>query len=88
MQPRWISAIQLIDIDAEKQIIKMKAIPNIYLMPIEMNILKEYLIIRENFSNSKGRKLLFIKRRRGGAYGEVPIDKTFIANCVKKIFWI
>lgn len=84
LQSRYISSIKMDDVDAENEKIYMKEIPDIYLSPVEMSILKEYLIIRKEFPNSIGRTLLFIQRCRGAAYGEVPIDKTFIRNCVKR----
>lgn len=68
VQTRMISTIKLSDIDVDSQRISMNETPDIYLMPIEMKILKEYLLNREEFPNSAGRKWLFIQRKRG-AYG-------------------
>lgn len=84
LSSRYISSILLSDIDADRSIIRMKEVPDIYLTATDMSILKEYLFLREKFPNSKGRKYLFIQKQRGRAYRDTPIGKTYIASLVKR----
>lgn len=54
-----IMEIKLGAIDVEKSIIHMKEIPYIYLMPIEIILLKEYLLLRQYFPNQRTNSHLF-----------------------------
>ena len=83
MQSMRIREIRLDGIDAERCIIHMKDIPDLYLMPIEMLLLKEYLIQREGFPNHEINTHLFIKRNRGDYLPDQTITKTFITKTVQ-----
>jgi len=52
---RSISSILLSDMDADRSVIRIKEVPNIYLTLSAMMILKEYLNLRESFPNCIGR---------------------------------
>ena len=75
--------IQLSTIDVEKTIIHMKEIPDIYLMPIEMVLLKEYLLLRKDFPNHVTNSHLFIKRNRGDYLPDNAVTKTFVTKTVQ-----
>jgi len=83
MQPMRIVEIKLEAIDVEKSIIHMKEIPDIYLMPIEMILLKEYLLLRQDFPNQRTNRYLFIRRNRGDYLPDKAVTKTFITGAVK-----
>ena len=48
----------------------MQDIPDVYLDKIDMLLLKEYVLLRDNFPNNEGRKYLFIQRKRTVYYDE------------------
>lgn len=83
MQPMRIVEIKLRAIDVVKSIIHMKEIPDIYLMPIEMILLKEYLLLRQDFPNQRTNSHLFIRRNRGDYFPDKTVTKTFITGAVK-----
>lgn len=64
MQPMRIVEIKLGAIDVAKSILHMKGIPDIYLMPIEVILLKEYLLLRQDFPNQRTKSHLFIRRNK------------------------
>lgn len=78
-----IVKIKLREIDVEKRIIHMKEIPDIYLLRIEMILLKEYLLLRKDFPNQETNSHLFIRRNRGDYLPDKKIAKTFITDAVK-----
>lgn len=59
VQPMRIVEIKLSAIDVDKKKIHMGAIPDIYLFPIEMLLLKEYLLLRGTYSNLETNHHLF-----------------------------
>nr|WP_314466191.1 hypothetical protein [uncultured Clostridium sp.] len=61
----------------------MKDIPDIYLFPIEMILLKEYLILRQTYPNQEINQHLFIRRNRGDYLSDKAVAKTFITKAVK-----
>lgn len=83
MQPRYIGNILLLDIDIDNKVIHMMGVPDVYLTPIEMVLLKEYLSLRADFPNCEGKKFLFIPWKRGNSYQDKPILKSFITRLVK-----
>ena len=84
VQSRYIAVIKLADIDIDNRKIIFKEIPDIYLMNVEFAILQEYMKLRKSFPNCDEKNLLFIRRKRSGIYGDIPIDKTFICKRVKE----
>ena len=83
MQPMRIVEIKIGAIDVERSIINMKSIPNIYLMPMEMVLLKEYLLLRAKFPNHEINSHLFIRRNRGDYLPDQAVTKTFITKSVQ-----
>lgn len=83
VQPMRIAEIKLSSMDVERNIIHMKAIPDIYLMPIEIVLLKEYLLQRVDFPNHETNSHLFIRRNRGDYIPDKPVTKTFITKSVQ-----
>lgn len=83
MQSMCIREIRLDGIDVERCIIRMKNIPGIYLTPIEMLLLKEYLVLREGFPDHETNSHLFIKRNRGDYLPDQTVTKTFITKAVQ-----
>lgn len=83
LQPMRIVEIKMSEIDAEKKIIHMKEIPDIYLMPIEMVLLQEYLLLRQDFPNQETNSHLFIRRNRGEYIFDKAVPKAFITDAVK-----
>lgn len=83
VQPMRMIEIQLSAIAVEKNIIHMKEIPDIYLMPIEMVLLKEYLLLRKDFPNHVTNSHLFIKRNRGDYLPDNAVTKTFVTKTVQ-----
>ncbi len=79
-----IREIKLKEVDLERSSIHMKGIPDIYLMPIEMVLLSEYIRIRKEFPNSENNTHLFIKRTRGDYLPDNSVSKTFITDLVRK----
>lgn len=75
--------IKLSGIVVDKKKIHMKDIPDIYLFPIEMLLLKEYLILRQNYPNQETNQHLFIRRNRGDYLPDKAVAKTFITKSVK-----
>lgn len=82
LPPRYICSILLYDVDIERKIIHMQDIPNVYLTTIDMLLLKEYLMLRNNFPNNQDRKYLFIQRRYTVYYDEA-IGVHFIRKKVR-----
>ncbi|WP_196606850.1 hypothetical protein [Pectinatus frisingensis] len=78
---RYICSILLSDVDIEKRVIHMSDIPDVYLTSIDMLLLKEYVLLRNNFPNNKGRKYLFIQRKRTVYYDEA-IGVYFVRKMV------
>ena len=78
-----IVEIKLSAIDVERKIIRMNDIPDIYLMSIEMILLKEYLILRQTYPNQKTNNHLFIKRNRGDYLPDKAVAKTFVRSAVQ-----
>lgn len=72
----------LSNVDAEKRVIHMKDISDVCLSAIDMIILKEYLLLRETFPNSKGRKYLFIQRKRT-VYHDEAIKVYFVRTILR-----
>ena len=62
----------------------MKDVPDIYLMPIEIVLLLEYMQMRKEFPNNESNTHLFIKRTRGDYLPDNPVSKTFITSMVRK----
>ena len=78
---RYICSILLSDLELEKSIIYMKNIPNVYLTTVDKVLLKEYLLLRNNFPNNKDRKYLFIQREQTVYYDEA-IGGHFVSRRV------
>lgn len=53
VQPMKIVEIKLLAINVERNLIHMKGIPDIYLISIEMVLLKEYNLLSQDFPNKK-----------------------------------
>lgn len=70
LPPRYICSILLCNVDIERRIIHMQDIPDVYLTTIDILLLKEYLLLRNNFPNNQDRKYLFIQRKRTVYYDE------------------
>lgn len=83
VQPMRMVEIKLSGIDVDKKKIHIKDIPDIYLFPIEMLLLKEYLILRQNYPNQETNQHLFIRRNRGDYLPDKAVAKTFITKSVK-----
>lgn len=83
MQPMRIVEIKTGSIDVERCCIHMKNIPDIFLMPMEMVLLKEYLFLREGFPNHETNRHLFIRRNRGDYLPDQAVTKTFITKSVQ-----
>lgn len=84
VQSRYIRSIKLNEIDIKRGIIYMENIPNLYLLPIEMILLKEYLTQRKTFPNHETNSHLFVKRERGDYFPDNEINKIFLKNLVKR----
>lgn len=84
MQSKTIRGIKLSAVNVERNIIHMKEVPDIYLMPIEMVLLTEYLQLRKEFPNNETNTHLFIKRTRGDYLPDNQVSKTFITNMVRR----
>lgn len=84
MQSNRIREIKLNAVNVERSIIHMKEVPDIYLMPIEMVLLREYLQLRKEFPNNETNTHLFIKRTRGDYLPDNPVTKKSITDMVKK----
>lgn len=84
MQPMKIREIKLDAVNVERSVIHLKNIPDIYLMPIEMLLLNEYIYMRKEFPNQETNTHLFIKRNRGDYFPDNPITTNLITDMVKK----
>jgi len=82
VQPMKIVEIKLSAIDVERKIIRMNDNPDIYLMSIEMVLLKEYLLLRQTYPNQKTNSHLFIRRNRGDYLPDKAVAKTFVTSAV------
>lgn len=83
VQPMKIVEIKLSAIDVERKIIRMSDIPDIYLMSIEMVLLKEYLLLRQTYPNQNTNSHLFIRRTRGDYLPDKVVAKGFVRSTVQ-----
>lgn len=81
--PMRIVEITLSAIDIDKKKINIINIPDIYLFPIEMVLLKEYLLLRQTYPNQESNSHLFIRRNRGDYLPNKVVTKTFVTSVVK-----
>ena len=84
VQSMRIKEIKLSAVNVERKVIHMKDVPDIYLMPIEIVLLIEYMQMRKEFPNNESNTHLFIKRTRGDYLPDNPVSKTFITSMVRK----
>lgn len=84
VQSMRIKEIKLSAVNVERKVIHMKDVPDIYLMPIEIVLLIEYMQMRKEFPNNESNTHLFIKRTRGDYLPDNPVAKTFITSMVRK----
>ena len=61
----------------------MQNIPDVFLMSMEMVLLKEYLLLREGFPNHVTNSHLFIRRNRGDYLPDQVVTRTFITKSVQ-----
>ena len=75
--------IKIESIDIERRLIHMQNIPDVFLMSMEMVLLKEYLLLREGFPNHVTNSHLFIRRNRGDYLPDQVVTRTFITKSVQ-----
>lgn len=83
IQPMRIAEIKIESIDIERRLIHMQNIPDVFLMSMEMVLLKEYLLLREGFPNHVTNSHLFIRRNRGDYLPDQVVTRTFITKSVQ-----
>lgn len=75
VQSMRIKEIKLSAVNVERKVIHMKDVPDIYLMPIEIVLLIEYMQMRKEFPNNESNTHLFIKEHEAIIFQTIQFQK-------------